>query len=929
MAEDLDWFALFLALGETRLDEARAALGIGDEGGAADPARARAALVPLAVDAALLGAEGVSALALALAEHAKDAPERDVIEAIARLSAAVEALGHADASGARTDENVLMEAARELAARGTRAGTAAATAIGTGTGPGTGTGTGTAVDEVNWIPTLPEELVGPFLDECQERIDGLSGRILRIEQEGPGVDGGEEMRALFRDLHTLKGSSGFAGLVRLNRLAHAAEDLIGKVRDGKAPCDRPVIDALLASLDRFRAIIERASVRAPIDVQVDDVIERLRHPSAYVPKVADRPSMASTPSMPPPGMGAPAGSAQPAPAASSGTLRVEFERVDQLQNFVNELVLARSRLTNATSKLGVARELSRMRRRVHGLALARNGNGTGHELERELSAIAEELGRTERVVDEGEVELEGSIASLALALGQLRDRVMKLRMIPIARLFTKHQRTVRELGQQLGKKVRLELVGEGTELDKVLVEQLEDPLIHLVRNAVDHGIETPEKRLAAGKPEMGTLTLRARQQGGAIVIEIADDGAGIDVERIRAKAVEKGVAAAEEVEALDDREALELVFRPGFSTAEKVTDVSGRGVGMDVVRESIARLKGTIAIHSVTSTGPGTASGTTFELRLPLTLAIAQVLLARVGGEEVAVPIDAVAHTLAVGIDDMGNEGGGSMDEIGGRPCYVRRDETGAPVHIPVVDLAATLGLDDQAGFDPARTREVGGSGHQGGHLVLLDAPLSGVPHVALACDALLGRHEVVVKPLGQLLTNAPCVAGASLMGDRVVLLLDVAAVVRRGLETTIRKRPLDGAAALTKTKRKEKKRARVLIAEDGDVVREGLRKALENIGLEVVAARDGQEALEHAKAGSFDLVSTDVMMPRLDGYGLTRALRALPAYHKTPIVMVTSRDQRVDVLRGYDAGVDAYVTKPADVNALLKTIEELLARRG
>ncbi|MEO7091661.1 MAG: chemotaxis protein CheA, partial [Polyangiales bacterium] len=779
--EELDWFALFLALGETRLDEARAALGVGEDGvshgGSVDHPRARAALVPLAVDAALLGAEGLSALSLALADHAKDAPRDRLMDAIARLSAAVSALGHADASGARTDEAALIEAARELRARGEPV---------TGAGAGAGAAAATAVraetgavgDEVNWIPSLPEELVGPFLDECQERIDGLSGRILRIEQEGPGADGGEEMRALFRDLHTLKGSSGFAGLVRLNRLAHAAEDLIGKVRDGKAPCDRPVIDVLLASLDRFRAIVERASARAPIAVQVDDVVERLRHPSAYVPPpVEAMPATTSTPGSAPAGSGAVTTMA----AGSTGTLRVEFERVDQLQNFVNELVLARSRLTRATSKLGVSRELARMRRRVHGLSLARHGDG-GPALEHELASIAEELGRTERVVDEGEVELEGSIGSLALALGQLRDRVMKLRMIPIARLFTKHQRTVRELGQQLGKKVRLELVGESTELDKVLVEQLEDPLIHLVRNAVDHGIETPDRRAAAGKPEMGTLTLRARQQGGAIVIEIADDGAGIDVERIRAKAVEKGVATAEEVEALDDRQALELVFRAGFSTAEKVTDVSGRGVGMDVVRESIARLKGTIEIRSVVSRGAGTPSGTTFELRLPLTLAIAHVLLARVGGEEVAVPIDAVAHTLAVGVDEMGNEGGGTMDEIGGRLCFVRRDETGASVHIPVVDLAATLGLDDHgatAGAAEKRTREVGGGGHQGGHLILLDAPLSGVPHVALACDALLGRHEVVVKPLGQLLTAAPCVAGASLMGDRVVLLLDVGAVVR------------------------------------------------------------------------------------------------------------------------------------------------------
>jgi len=863
---ELDLFGLFVALGEARVAEARAAIEQNDD------ARRAGALIPLAVDAALLGAEGVFELARSIANPPRDASRDVLLSAMDALAAAVASLGRGDASGARAEEAKLLEHARALGRARTEAPPRAPTELPPGH------------DETTWIPALPEDLIGPFIDECQERIEGLSTKLLELEQEGLAAAGGEGIRALFRDLHTLKGSSGFAGLVRLNRLAHAAEDLVAKVRDGTAPCDRPTIDVLLASVDRFRAIVDRAALRAPIDIEVDDLIARFRDPRASIAPAA-KPAAVEA-----------ARAAQPA----ANTLRVEFERVDQLQNFVNELVLARGRLSRATSgQLGLGRELARVRRHLAELAAPDSNDPRA----RAIRAIAGELGRAERVVDEGSLEVEGSLGSLGAALGQLRDRVMRLRMVPIARLFSKHQRTVRELGQALGKKVRLELQGQDTELDKVLVEQLEDPLIHLVRNAVDHGLETPEIRARANKPEVGTLSLRARQQGGAIVVEIADDGAGIDPARIRQKAVEKGIIDESEAASLDDREALDLIFRAGFSTASAVTDVSGRGVGMDVVREAIGRLKGTIEIHSEVG------RGTTFELRLPLTLAVAQVLLVRASGEDVAIPIDAIARSLSTASGDL------AIEDVGGRACVVEAldDRTR---RVPIVDLGATLGLTERTGNGGLRA--VGGSSRTGGQMVILEAPISGVEAVALDCDALLGRHDVVVKPLGPLLVNAPCVAGASLLGDRVVLLLDVAAVARRGLSAE----PPARAVVVARTARKK-----ILVAEDADVVREALRHALESAGLEVVVARDGAEALERARAAQFDLISTDVMMPRMDGYQLTRALRAMPAYAKTPIVMVSSRDQRVDVLRGYDAGADAYVTKPADVHALLRTIEELLAR--
>jgi two-component system chemotaxis sensor kinase CheA len=258
-----------------------------------------------------------------------------------------------------------------------------------------------------------------------------------------------------------------------------------------------------------------------------------------------------------------------------------------------------------------------------------------------LRRVGEELSRVERVFHEVTQDLDSASGRLDHVAGELREQVMKLRMLPIGGVFRKYHRTVRDLANALGKKARLELVGEDTELDKILVEQLDDPLMHLVRNAVDHGIEMPDRRVAAGKPAEGLVRLRAFHRGNQIVIEIQDDGGGMDPAKLRRKAVEKGLVTAAEAETLDDKETLDLIFRAGFSTAARISEVSGRGVGMDVVRNAIvSRLKGEIDLTST----PG--QGSTFTLRLPLTLAIIQVLLARIGGETFAMPLDVVTRTL-------------------------------------------------------------------------------------------------------------------------------------------------------------------------------------------------------------------------------------------------------------------------------------------
>ena len=738
-----------------------------------------------------------------------------------------------------------------------------------------------------WVPTVDEDMLDLFFQEADERLDALSTKLLELEDR---PDDGEYIRELFRDLHTLKGSSGMVGLRAMNQLAHAAEDLVGKLRDGERRADRPVVDALLGALDGLRAILDRARHRAPIDVVTGPLVDRLRDPAKAAPAA---PAAALTPT-------ATADSAEPekkAATAQKQTLRVDFDKLDLLLNLVGELVLARSGLTEGIQGLGgLGRELGVSRRLVKRRGPRRVGAPAVEADGIALRAIGDDLGRMERVFTDVSQDLLTSSDRLHQVSGELRDQVMKLRMIPIGGTFRKYGRTVRDLANTLGKKVKLVLLGEDTELDKVLVEQLEDPLLHLVRNAVDHGLERPEVRAAAGKPPEGTITLNAFHRGNTIVIEIRDDGAGIDPERLKAKALEKGVATADELASMDDRRALELIFRPGFSTAAKVTDVSGRGVGMDVVRETIvSRLKGSV---DVTST-PG--QGSTFTLKLPLTLAVIQVLLLGAGGDVFAIPLDVVTRTLTVAPADIHRVMDREVLHVAGK-------------QIPLVRLRDVLELESLAD-------------HSDEHLFAILVEVFGQTH-GIVCERLLGKQEVVIKTLGDLLEDVWGAAGATLLGDRCVLILNIAELIQGAARRPTPLPPAVPGGGAAAPARARARGAKILLVEDSDTVRESLRRLLVGAGHEVVEAHDGQEGLAIAESGDFDLISTDVMMPHLDGYDLTRALRG-GRHRDTPIVMVTSRGEKIDQIRGFDAGVDAYITKPHDRQDYLKTVAKLLGQRG
>ena len=909
-----------------RLEEILAGLPIADAPGSREPLGEAAALAfSIAAQSLLMGDERVGRLALA-AERLLDAvlggeviPETALpylVSATHTLAQAFDALANPDKSGARVEGLPLEGARYELETLTPAPGKTPAAApahvpvtrlkkaepgSGSESGPGSGSGSESGSGSV-WSPTVDDDMVELFFAEVNERLEGLAVKLVETESR---PEDAELLRDVFRDLHTIKGSSAMVGLKPMNDIAHAAEDLMGQVQGGQRRLDRAIIDAILAALDELRGIAARALRREALSVPAD-LIRRLRDPSSAAASPAPVAEVAAATEATAGAPGA-AGALQQAKA----TIRVDFDKLDHLLNLVGELVLGRDSLRGSiTSLSALGGELStdrqlarrieilsdmRQQRVVAGGPARRSGPRPGAA--NAIGELREELGRVERVLADIAHELDHSSGRLDAVSGELRQAVMRLRMVPVGGVLRKHHRTVRDLANKLGKKARVVLAGEDTELDKLLVESLDEPLLHLVRNAVDHAIEPPDERIRAGKPPEGTVTIRAHQRGNQVVIEVEDDGKGISPELVRRKAREKDLVSPEELDAMDDRDVLDLIFRPGFSTAQVVSDVSGRGVGMDVVRQTIVhRLKGSIDIRS------RVGQGSTFTLRLPLTLAITQVLLARAGGEVFAVPLDSVVRTLMVHGDEV--------RLVQDREVLTVRDR-----QVPLVRLADVLEL-------PV---EVGGAT---GELCVILTDQGG-DLFGLVCEGLLGKKEIVIKSLGELLRGVPCSAGATLLADRCAIILDVAAVVERALSSRRAGRRATPDAEDGQRNPAAPGAAHILLVEDSDMIRESLRRLLADAGYRVTIARDGAEGLELAQAQRFDLVSTDVMMPRMDGYELTRALRDTAEYRDVPIVMVTSRGERIDRVRGFDAGVDEYITKPHDRHLLLKAVARLLAERG
>ncbi|MBA3457546.1 MAG: Hpt domain-containing protein, partial [Deltaproteobacteria bacterium] len=454
----------------------------------------------LGLSSLLIGADDLGRLALAI-ERGLDRDDLDptaweaVSAAIATLRDAFDQLAHADKSGARVENLPLAERIEAIDAIRSRLGGGAASKaprVYTPPPPLSAPAAPGGAPSFTWVPTVDDDMIELFFDEATERVEALAGKLVEIERR---PDDGELLRDVFRDMHTIKGSSAMVGLTPVNQLAHAAEDLVGQIRDSGRAADGPVVDALLAALDALRDMLAQARARTPVTIDPTPVVSRLRNPGA---PVAATPRVAV--------IASPTASTPHAAADARATIRVDFDKLDRLMNLVGELVLGRDDLRGAVASLGsITAELAIDRGVARKVANARSATAGGTT--RGLDTLSEELSRVERVLSDVTNELDHGTDRLDAISDELREQVMRLRMVPVTGIFRKHVRTVRDLAANLGKRARLELVGEDTELDKLLVEAVDEPLMHLVRNAVDHGLELPDARAAAGKPAEGVVTL--------------------------------------------------------------------------------------------------------------------------------------------------------------------------------------------------------------------------------------------------------------------------------------------------------------------------------------------------------------------------------------------------------------------------------------
>jgi two-component system chemotaxis sensor kinase CheA len=699
-----------------------------------------------------------------------------------------------------------------------------------------------------------------FAQEAAVRLAQLGQLLLQLEQTGSDDT---LIRSIFREIHTLKGSAAVAGLDEISACAHQLEELVDDLRAGRASITPQVIDLLLAGADELSQLITGtggpegstagATAETPshhVNVPSHDRTshdrtspERTSHERTSHERTTPETGAPAGPRFPasPSRSGSvpvPAASQASAPAsASGGVILVPTERLEELTRLVGE---------SASAHLRVGQMLK------------------------------DRFG-----VDPASCP---EFNELSRSLNDLQDRATRTQMVPVATITDQLHRAVRDLARAQGKEIRWETRGIETEMDRGVLQQLSDSLLHLVRNAVDHGIESPADRAAAGKTAYATIRLHAMQLGSEVIIAVTDDGRGIDTVSVGQRAARQGV----DIEGMSEEEILGLTFQPGLSTTDFVTDVSGRGVGLDVVRTNVEAARGRVEIRSERG------SGTEFRIIVPITLAVLRCLLVEAGGQRFALPFHRVILSQADDPTARVHAEGRSVIWVDNQP-------------VPLSALVDTLGT--------SRGEPVSGP-----VVVLADT----ARRHAFQVERLVGQRDVVLKGLSRLIPHLPAVAGASVEPDgSVLVVLDPPGLIQRATQG------LRSTSAPAKVHSRDATSRRVLVVDDALTVRELQRSILERAGFTVRVASDGSQAMSRLAEEPSDLVLTDIEMPTMDGFALTEAIRAHPTLANIPVLILSSRSSDADRQRGLDVGADGYIIKSGfDEASLLTAVNRLLGAR-
>ncbi|UOS30360.1 chemotaxis histidine kinase/response regulator CheAY2 [Helicobacter pylori] len=797
-----------------------------------------------------------------------------------------------------------------------------------------------------------QEIMEDFLIEAFEMNEQLDQDLVELEHNPEDLD---LLNRIFRVAHTIKGSSSFLNLNILTHLTHNMEDVLNRARKGEIKITPDIMDVVLRSIDLMKTLLvtirdtgsdtnngkeneieeavkqlqaitsqnlegaKEGTKEAPKEEVKKEVKEEIKENKAKAPtaenSASDNP-LANEPDLDYANMSAeeveaeierllnkrqeadkerraqkkqeakpkqevasktetPKTETPKAPktetkakakadteenkAPSIGveqTVRVDVRRLDHLMNLIGELVLGKNRLI-----------------RIYG--------------------DVEERYDGEKFLE----ELNQVVSSISAVTTDLQLAVMKTRMQPVGKVFNKFPRMVRDLSRELGKSIELIIEGEETELDKSIVEEIGDPLIHIIRNSCDHGIEPLEERRRLNKPETGKVQLSAYNEGNHIVIKISDDGKGLDPVMLKEKAIEKGVISERDAEGMSDREAFNLIFKPGFSTAKVVSNVSGRGVGMDVVKTNIEKLNGIIEIDSEVGVG------TTQKLKIPLTLAIIQALLVGVQEEYYAIPLSSVLETVRISQDEIYTVDGKSVLRL--------RDEVLSLVRLSdIFKVDAILESNSDV------------------YVVIIGLADQ---KIGVIVDYLIGQEEVVIKSLGYYLKNTRGIAGATVRGDgKITLIVDVGAMMDMAKSIKVNITTLMNESENTKSKNSPSDYI-VLAIDDSSTDRAIIRKCLKPLGITLLEASNGLEGLEMLKNGDKtpDAILVDIEMPKMDGYTFASEVRKYNKFKNLPLIAVTSRVTKTDRMRGVESGMTEYITKPYSGEYLTTVVKRSIKLEG
>lgn len=870
-------------------------------------------------EAARLAAEQAEAERLAAEEAARREAERQEAERIAAARAEAErqeaeraAVRRAEAERAEAERRA-AEAAAAAQAREQAALAALQSAASAAEDP----------DEPLDTSELDLELVDIFVEEAGDLLDHSDGLLAKLRDT---PDDNELVSGLQRDLHTLKGGARMAGMMPAGELGHAMESLLEAVAAQKTEFGVDGVPLLERGFDRLHGMITRIAARRAIGMPAGLIEEFSARAEGRAPAVEQAAEQAATPA--PRAVPAKKPELKPlsAPMGQDGfgededigvrapqeQVRIRADLLDRLVNYAGEVAIYRARLEQQLAafrstaqemeqtNLRLRDQLRRLDSETEAQIIARfqRENDSGNEafdpleldrfstlqqLSRALAESAADLQSLHGSMDDLTRQYETLLTQQSRVSSELQEGLMRTRMLPFDSLVPRLRRVIRQAAGETGKQAQLKLEGAQGELDRNVLERMTAPLEHMLRNAIAHGLETPDARRAAGKPEEGSIRVVVRREGSEVVLQIADDGAGLNRDAIRARGIDRGLIKADA--ALSDAELDQLIMQPGFSTAETVSRLAGRGVGMDVVASEVRQLGGTIDIAS----RPG--QGTTFTLRLPQTLAVTQAVFVKIGETEYAVPIASVRGVGRIAREDMTKAGAGYR--YGGEDYALH-------------DLGALVGA------APAKAE-----GHLQMPLLLVG---SGELRAAVAIDQVVGSREIVVKTGGPQLASVPGIFGATIMGDgRVVVILDVAPLVRRQAAAA---QVDEGEVHVPGAQRKV---PLVMVVDDSVTMRKVTGRVLERHSFEVATAKDGLDALERMADFVPDLMLLDIEMPRMDGYELATAMKADPRLRNVPIVMITSRTGDKHRQRAFEIGVERYLGKPYQEVELMRNVFELL----